>query len=136
MKKLIALVTFFAGLPGLAGIYVLIKLSKLPPGAELIVVNAILFRGICGTLGGILLWTGRRIGSYLALVTWFYLIIVSVLTLLSLYNKGIDLSTAFQSGQLAAFGRPFAWSVVKLILGIPVVYILIRELSRERKRAD
>jgi hypothetical protein len=135
VKKLIALVTFLAGLPGLAGIYLLFKLGNLPSGAVLIVVNAIVFRGVCGTLGGILLWTGRRIGSYLALVTWSYLVIVSVLTLLSLYEKGFQLSTAFRDDHLAAFGKPFAWSVAKLALGIPIFYILITDLLRAGKPA-
>lgn len=133
MNKVIALVTFLAALPGLAGIYLLWKLDSLPPGAVLIVVNAIVFRGVCGTVGGVLLWTGRRIGSYLALVTWFYLIIVSVLTLSSLYNKGLDLSTAFHDDQHGAFGKPLAWSVVKLFFGLPVIYFLITDLMHDRK---
>lgn len=135
MKKLIALVTFLAGLPGLAGIYLLWKLGTLPPGAMLIVVNAILFRGVCGTLGGVLLWTGRRIGSYLTLITWSYLIVVSILTIVSLYNKGLDLTTAFHAEHLATFGKPLGWSAAKLALGIPVIYILITDLLRIGKRA-
>ena len=123
--------TFLAALPGLAGIYVLWKLGNLPSGAVMIVVNAIVFRGVCGTLGGALLWAGRRIGSYLALVTWLYLIIVSVLTLISLYNKGLDLSTAFSQDHLKVFGKPLAWSVVKLALGLPLVYYLITDLMRK-----
>jgi uncharacterized membrane protein (DUF2068 family) len=135
VKKLIALVTLLAGLPGLAGIYLLFKLGNLPSGAVLIIVNAIVFRGVCGTLGGVLLWTGRRIGSYLALVTWSYLLIVSVLTLISLYEKGLHIATAFRDDHLAAFGKPLAWSVVKLAIGIPVFYYLITDLMRTRKRA-
>ena len=135
MKKLIALVTFLAGISGLAGIYLLFKPGNLPPGAVLIVVNAIVFRGVCGTLGGILLWTGRRIGSYLTLVAWFYLVIVSILTIFSLYNKDLHLSTALRGDHLAAFGKPLAWSAVKLALGIPVIYYLVTELMRTKKRA-
>ena len=135
MKKLIALVTLLAGLPGLAGIYLLWKLGTLPPGSMLIVVNAVVFRGIFGTLGGVLLWTGRRIGSYLTLVTWSYLILVSLLTIFSLYNKGIQISTAFQGDHIAAFGKPLGWSVAKLALGIPVIYILITDLLRVGKQA-
>ena len=136
MKKVIALVTFLAALPGLAGIYLLLKLGSLPSGAVLIVVNAIVFRGVCGTAGGVLLWTGRRTGNYLVLVTWFYLIIVSVLTTASLYNKGLDLSTAFHDDQLGAFGKPLAWSVVKLVFGLPVIYFLTRDLTHKRKELN
>lgn len=135
MKKLIALVTILAGLPGLAGIYLLWKPGTLPPGSMLIVVNAIVFRGIFGTLGGVLLWTGRRFGSYLTLVTWSYLIFVSLLTIFSLYNKGIQIPTAFQGDHIAAFGKPLGWSVAKLALGIPVIYILITDLLRVGKQA-
>ena len=135
MKKLIALVTFLTGLPGLAGIYLLFKLGNLPSGAVLIVVNAIVFRGVCGTLGGVLLWMGRKTGSYLTLVTWSYLLIVSVLTLLSLHEKGLHLPTAFRHDHLAAFGKPLAWSVAKLALGIPVFYLLITDLLRSGKPA-
>jgi hypothetical protein len=134
VKKLIALVTFLAGISGLAGIYLIFKLRNLPPGAVLIVVTAIVFRGVCGTLGGVLLWAGRRTGSYLALVTWFYLVIVSILTIFGLYNKDLHLSTAFRSDHLAAFGKPLAWSVAKLALGIPVIYYLVTDLMRTRKR--
>lgn len=135
MKKIISLVTILAGLPGLAGIYLLFKLGNLPEGAVLIVVNAVVFRGICGTLGGVILWTGHRLGSYLTLITWSYLIIVSILTLVSLYNKGIHISSAFESDHLAAFGKPLAWSIVKLALGIPVFYLLIKDLFHTGKQA-
>ncbi|OGE23387.1 MAG: hypothetical protein A3J42_06750 [Candidatus Dadabacteria bacterium RIFCSPHIGHO2_12_FULL_53_21] len=133
MKKIIGLITLLAALPGLAGIYLLWKLGGLPPGAVFIVVNAIVFRGVCGTAGGGLLLTGRRWGSYLALVSWLYLIAVSLLTLLSLHNKGIQLSSVFLSGNFASFGKPLAWSLAKLALGIPIVYLLIKDLNRAGK---
>lgn len=132
MKRVLGLITLLAGLPGLAGIYLLWKLGSLPPGAVLIVVNAVLFRGICGTAGGILLLTGRRRGSYLALVSWLYLIAVSSLTLISLHNKGIQLSSV-SLAELASFGKPLSWSLAKLALGIPIVFLLIKDLNHARK---
>lgn len=129
VKKLIGFITLLAALPGLAGIYLLWKLGSLPPGAVLIVVNAILFRGVCGTAGGVLLLTGRRWGSYLALVSWLYIIAVSLLTLISLHHKGINLSDVFVSGNLASSGKPFAWPLAKLALGVPIVYLLIKGLN-------
>lgn len=128
MKKLTALVTFLAGISGLAGIYLLIKLGNLPSGAVLIVVNAIVFRGVCGTLGGVLLWTGRRVGSYLALVTWSYLIIVSVLTIIGLHDKGLHFSSIVHREVPASFGKPLLWSLAKLFLGIPIVCLVLSDL--------
>ncbi|MCI0482591.1 MAG: hypothetical protein L0213_13510 [Candidatus Dadabacteria bacterium] len=133
MKKLLGLITLLAGLPGLAGVYLLWKLGSLPPGAVLIVVNALLFRGLCGTAGGVLLMTGRRWGSYLSLVSWLYLIAVSSLTLISLHNKGLLFTSVFPGGDLATFGKPLSWSLAKLALGIPIVYLLIKDLNHARK---
>lgn len=135
MKKLIGLITVLAGLPGLAGIYLLWKLGNLPPGAVFIVVNAIVFRGICGTAGGVLLWSGKRLGNYLTALSWSYLIIVSLLTLVSLYNKGAVHSAGAAGENFAAtLGKPVAWSLVKLLLGLPIVYLVIKDIFQSGRR--
>ena len=132
MKKIIAVLTLLEGLAGLTGIYVLYKLGNLPAGAIFIVVNAIVFRGVCGTAGGILLWSGKRWGNYLTALSWLYLIVVSVLTLIGLYNRGLILSAGFLSANCASFGKPLGWSLVKLLLGIPIVYLVTMNRLRAR----
>ncbi len=104
-------------------------LGNLPPGAVFIVVNAILFRGICGTVGGILLWRGKRAGYYLTLVSWIYLIVVSILKLIELYNSGILLNIDFLNENFSSYGKPLAWSVVKIVFGVPIVYWVLKALS-------
>ncbi|MEW6143479.1 MAG: hypothetical protein AB1598_00510 [Thermodesulfobacteriota bacterium] len=133
MKKVIGLITLLAALPGLAGVYLLIKSGNLPPGALLIVVNAVVFRGVCGTVGGILLFAGRRWGSYLALVAWSYLIVVSILTLIGLHDKGLQLVSLLHGEVPASFGKPLFWSLAKLVLGIPVAYALMMDILRARR---
>jgi uncharacterized membrane protein (DUF2068 family) len=133
VKKIIGFITIFAGLTGLAGIYLLYRLGRnLPVAAVIIVVNAILFKGVCGIVGGVLLWMGKRWGSYLTALTWSYLIVVSLLTLLSLFNRGLVLSPGFLSGHYDTFGKPLEWSLIKLFLGVPIVYLLIRDILRVR----
>lgn len=135
MKKIIGLITLLAALPGLAGVYVLWKLGSLPPGAVFIVVNAIVFRGVCGALGGVLLFIGRRWGSYAALVTWCYLVVVSILTLVGLHDKGLELSSVLHWEIPASFGKPLFWSLAKLALGIPIAYALMTDILQSRRLA-
>lgn len=133
MRKLIGSITLLSALPGLAGVYLLFKSGSLPQGAVFIVVNAVVFRGVCGTIGGVLLFTGRKLGSYLALVTWCYLIIVSVLTLIGLHDKGLQLTSIVHGEVPASFGKPLLWSLAKLILGVPIIYLVLRDILRARK---
>jgi hypothetical protein len=133
VKKFIGLITLLAALPGLAGVYLLFKSGDLPPQAMLIIVNAVVFRGVCGTLGGALLFTGRRWGSCLALVTWCYLIIVSVLTLIGLHDKGLQLTSIVHWEVPASFAKPLLWSLAKLALGIPLASALISDILKTGK---
>lgn len=132
MRKLIGLITAAAGLPGLAGIYLLYKLGNLPAGAVIVVLNAALFKGICGTAGGILIWRGRRWGYYLTAVTWIYLVVVSMLTLIRLYHDGIVLDIDFLSENFSSYGKALLWSAGKIILGMPILYWIGKELSSRR----
>jgi len=96
-------------------------------------VNAVVFRGICGTVGGVLLLMGRRWGSYLAIVMWSYLIVVSILTLTGLHDKGLQFSSVLHGDVPASFGKPLLWSLAKLILGVPIVYLVMRDFPGARK---
>ena len=106
---------------------------EFPFPAKMVVVNSFLLRGLCGTVGGILLWRGSKWGYYLSIIAWLYLIAVSALTLSDLFDKGLVLSFAFLQENYAEFGRPFTRSAVKIIAGVPIVYFLFKGLGQMRQ---
>ncbi len=130
-RKIIGLLTILAALPGLGGLLLLDKLDSYPQAAVIVVVNAIVIRGLCGTLGGILIWRGSKWGYYLSLITWLYLIVVSFLTFAQLFESGLVLSLSFLREHYSSFGRPFLLSLSKVLFGIPIVHIIIKDLLRE-----
>lgn len=132
MRGLVALVTLLAGLPGLAGIYLLYKLGNLPAGAIIVVVNAVVFRGVCGTAGGLLLFEGKRAAYYLSAVVWIYLVTVSFMTLIGFYNKGAFPDPYLIMDNFSIYGKALAWSLAKIIIGLPVLYWLLSGLYYDR----
>ena len=124
--KITGLITIIAGVPGLGGFWLIGHLGNFPLAAKIIVINAIFFRGICGTLGGILIWRGSKWGYYLTAMTWMYLIVVSFLTIIQLYNNGIMFTYGFLSENYSTFGRRFLYSLLKIVVGAPILYILLR----------
>lgn len=133
MIKLVGVLTIIAGLPGLGGLLLFGKLGDFPFAATVVVINSFLLRGVCGTLGGILIWRGNRWGYYLSSIAWVYLVAVSVLTLSDLYGRGLALSPGFLQDNYSAFGRPFAWSLIKILFGLPIIYIIFKGLPRNRE---
>ncbi|MFI5323903.1 MAG: hypothetical protein ACHQ6U_10305 [Thermodesulfobacteriota bacterium] len=75
---------------------------------------------------------GKRWGSYMTALAWSYLTVVSLLTLISLFHRGLVLSPAFLSSHYDSFGKPLGWSLIKILLDVPIVYLLIRDLLQER----
>ena len=132
-QRIIGILTIIAGLSGLGGFWLIGQLDKFPTPAKVIVVNSIFFRGICGTLGGILIWRGNRWGYYLTLICWLYLIVVSVLTLVQLHDNGLVVSYEFLEQNYSSFGRPFLISAIKIIAGVPIVHIVIKNLLATHK---
>jgi hypothetical protein len=132
-QRIIGLLTILAGLPGLGGFWLIGQLDNFPLLATVIVFNAIFFRGICGTVGGILIWRGSKWGYYLTLITWLYLIVVSVLTLNQLYNNGIIISYDFLEENYSSFGRSFLLSSLKILFGIPIVHVVLNILLKSQK---
>ena len=132
MIKLAAFLTVAAALPSLGGLLLIGKLENLPVAATVVVVNSLIFRGTCGILGGILLWRGSRWGYYLSLIAWLYLVTVSLLTLWDLHGKGLVLSLSFLQENYSAFGRPFARSLIQVVLGLPIIYVIFKDLGRRR----
>lgn len=132
-RKIIGLLTILAGFPGFGGFWLIGELDNFPLMATVIVFNAILFRGICGTIGGILIWRGSKWGYYLSLISWLYLIVVSVLTFNHLYNNGIVISYGFLEENFSSFGRPLLLSSLKVLFGIPIVHIVLNDLLKTYK---
>jgi ABC-type multidrug transport system permease subunit len=130
--KLAAFLTVAAALPSLGGLLLIGKLENLPVAATVVVVNSLIFRGTCGILGGILLWRGSRWGYYLSLIAWLYLVTLSLLTLWDLHGKGLVLSLSFLQESYSAFGRPFARSLIQVVLGLPIIYVIFKDLGRRR----
>jgi len=119
-----------AGLPGLGGLLLLDRLDSYPSAAIIVVINAIVIRGICGTLGGVLIWRGNTWGYYLSLITWLYLVVVSILTFTQLYDNGIVLSFGFLKEHYSSFGRPLLLSLLKVLFGLPLIHIILNDLLR------
>lgn len=126
MRILTGIITIIAGLPALGGIYLLYKIANPPAGAVIVVVNAIVFRGICGTVGGVLVLHRSKWGYYLAALSWLYMLTVSFMTLIKLHNSGLVLDLEFLREHFSAFGKPLAWSAAKIILGIPIIYYIAK----------
>lgn len=132
MNKAVGLLTIVAGLPGLGAVMLIGMFPDFPLPAKMVVVNSFVLRGLCGIIGGILLWRGQRWGYYLTLAAWLYLVTVSILTIMDLFDKGLILSFQFLQENYPAFGRPFARSVVKLVLGAPIIYFVFKEMNKHR----
>jgi len=124
------MLTVLAGLPGLGGFWLLGRLGDFPVAATIIVINAIFFRGLCGVVGGILIWRGSKWGYYLTLITWLYLVVVSILTINQLYNQGLIISYGFLAENYSTFGRRFLYSLLKLAFGVPMVYIVFNSILK------
>jgi len=132
-QRIIGLLTILAGLPGLGGFWLLGQLENFPPMAAIIIFNSIFFKAICGIVGGVLIWRGIKWGYFLTLIAWLYLIIVSVFTLVQLYNNGIVLSYSFLEANFSTVGRPFMMSMLKMLFGIPIVHIVLNSLLKDHK---
>ena len=134
-RRIIGVLTILVGLTGLGGLSLMEQINSFPLTAKIIVANSIFFKGICGTLGGILIWRGNKWGYYLTLVCWLYLIIVSFLTLIQLHNNGIEISYGFIQENFSNFGRSFLMSVIKIVVGVPIIHIVINEILKAYKLA-
>lgn len=127
-KTIVVVITLIAGLSGLGGLSLLGQIGEFPNFAKVIIINSIVFRGFCGLIGGVLLWRGNKWGYRLTLICWIYLILTSVLTINQLYSGGLILSYEFLQQNYAAFGRPFLISILKIVLGIPIIHFVISYL--------
>lgn len=132
MNKAVGLITIVAGLPGLGALLLIGMFSDFPLAAKMVVINSFVLRGLSGVVGGILLFRGSRWGYYLSLIAWLYLVTVSVLTILDLFDKGLALTFSFLQENYPEFGRPLIRSLIKIILGVPIIYYIFKSLGKNR----
>lgn len=135
MRILIGIITILAGLPALGGFYLLYRWSNPPTGVLIVIVNAVLFRGFCGTIGGVLLLLRRKWGYYLTALSWLYMITVSFMTVIKFYRSGVIFDAGSISQNFSTVGEPLAWSAAKLILGIPIIYYIADVVFKQRLAA-
>jgi hypothetical protein len=126
----IGLVTILTGLAGLAAPLVLMFFGS-SISAFLFVMTILAFglRGVAGTVGGVLVWRGRRLGYQLSVACWLYLVIVGLVALVQLFTGSPPSSPAL-GPESRLFWRALGTSLGKLFWGIPILYILIRDLRR------
>jgi hypothetical protein len=132
VRILIGIITILAGLPALGGIYLLYKWSNPPTGVLLVIVNAVLFRGFCGTIGGVLMLLRSKWGYYLTALSWLYMITVSFMTVIKFYRSGMIFDAGLISQNFSTVGEPLAWSAAKFILGIPIIYYVAGVIFKQR----
>ncbi len=89
---------------------------------------AFIFRGVCGVTGGVLLWQGRKLGYQLSIITWLYMVVIAFAASYQIFFTDI-----FTSYELTVENKLFASmlgkTMGKFLWGIPILYILIRELK-------
>ncbi len=51
-----------------------------------------------------------------------------MLTLIQLYDSGLVLSYEFLERNYTTFGKPLLISVLKIVFGIPIVHLVIKDL--------
>lgn len=89
---------------------------------------AFIFRGICGVTGGVLLWQGKKLGYQLSIVAWLYLVIIACAATYQMFFTDLFTSYAF-TVENKLFTSLFGKTMGKFLWGIPILYILIRELK-------
>jgi hypothetical protein len=134
-RKFIGFMTVLSGLPGIAGITFFFMFGFSFSSMALLAIAAILFRGVAGTIGGILLWKGKRLGYQLSIVCHSYLMIAGVITLYQILIAGGEVSFAF-TPENQFFLKALSRSIGKLIWGIPFIFILSRDLFNSKNVED
>jgi hypothetical protein len=130
-RKFFGIITILTGLPGLFSL-LLFWITDFSFCKIFLTIAAFLFRGCAGVIGGILLFKGKRLGYYLSILSWSYLIIVSLFSLISLgagdYNW--DLST--YDGSSTIHFKLFSKAIGKIIWGLIILYILVKDIRNDR----
>ena len=128
-RKFIGLMTILGGIPGFGALITIAVGNTSSSYITFLVMTELLFRGVCGTIGGILLWQGKRIGYIFSLTCWSYMAIVASYTIFS--------GDLFKNLEFSSDNK-FFWSTLgkiagKISWGIPFIFILTRDLIRTRE---
>lgn len=133
-RKIIGFMTILGGIPGVGGLlHFMNDIGEVSLGFVLIVL-AVFCRGICGVVGGVLLWRGNKLGYQLSIVMWGYMVIVGLLAFYQIFTDPHFTSFEF-SPENSVFWSVIGKSAGKLIWGIPFLYILTRDLLALKKNS-
>ena len=128
-RKVVGIFTFLCGLPGIAAILLFgfsgFNLSLI----TLLALTAFVFRGVFGTVGGIMLCMGKRTGYILSTISWGYLLIVGVFSFYQIFSNGFFTSFDF-TPENHMFWKLFAKSTGKIFWGGLITAILAKDLIK------
>ena len=131
-RKFVGFMTILWGVPGLAGMLLFMNGFDELSFLVFLALLAVIFRGLCGVVGGVLLWRGSKLGYQLSLVMWMYMLVVGLIAFYQLFTGPYFTSFEFTpDNQL--FWSAFGKNGGKLIWGVPFIYILIKSLFESRK---
>jgi len=131
-RKFIGFMTVLSGVPGLIGIPLLFSIGITEsPIIVIMAILAFIFRGICGVVGGVQLWRGKKIGYILSSIMWAYMVIVGLIASYQLSTEVFAATYEF-SVENNLFWSAFGKILGKLIWGVPFLYILITDLKKHR----
>ncbi|GAA5215851.1 hypothetical protein ACFSJ3_10540 [Corallincola platygyrae] len=126
-RKFISVMTMLVALPGLfAPVVLLLGVESIQ--IAVLAILAFVMRGICGVVGSVMLWKGKRLGYQLATATWVYMVIAALYSLVVLHMNVIP---SFELNEVnhVLYLKPLSNGLGKLIWGLPFLYILIRDLT-------
>jgi hypothetical protein len=131
-RKVIGIFTFLSALPGV-GVVLLFGFGGL--GVDImtfLAVAAFLCRGVCGTVGGVLLCMGKKSGYFLSSIAWGYLLIIGLFSFYQIFTGGFFTSFEF-TPENHMFWKMFAKSIGKIFWGSLLSFILIKDLLHKEE---
>ena len=134
-REFIGLMTILGGIPGFGALITIAMGNTNSSYITFLIMAALLFRGVCGTIGGILLWQGKRIGYIFSLTCWLYMVIVGTMTSCTIFSGDLFKNFEFSPD------NQFFWSALgssagKIFFGTPFIFILTRDLIITREKAS
>ena len=114
-RRLLGLLTIVAAIPSLAYALFFTIRYKAPITNFLVVEKIVIV--ICCTIGGLLLWRGKRWGLGLSAVGWLVILCTSIY---GIYNIATRSDMLLQNG-------------ISVAIGVPVFVMLVREIIRREK---
>ncbi len=75
-----------------------------------------------------MLWKGKRLGYQLATATWAYMVVAALYSLVVLH---MHVTPSFELNEVnhVLYLKPLSNGLGKLLWGLPILYILIRDLT-------